>query len=95
MITHIVFFKLINPEQDNMQKVYDILMGMKGKIDQLQHIQVGTDIVRSDRSWDVALITKFDTEVDLGDYRVHPEHIKVQNRLSAFVELSATVDFKE
>jgi hypothetical protein len=35
---------------------------------------VGTDVIRSERSYDVALVTKFDTLADLQSYQVHPYH---------------------
>ncbi|MDP3105947.1 MAG: Dabb family protein [Candidatus Methanoperedens sp.] len=39
MITHIVLFKLI--DRSNAQKARDVLLGMKGKIPQLRHLEAG------------------------------------------------------
>jgi len=47
---------------------------MDGKIDLLRHLEVGADIVRSERSYDLALVTKFDSMADLQAYQVHPYH---------------------
>jgi hypothetical protein len=47
---------------------------MQGKIDQLRHLEAGIDVVRSERSYDIALVTKFDSLQDLQDYQVHPYH---------------------
>jgi hypothetical protein len=74
MITHIVFFKLFDQSPENIAAAKEKLLGMAGKIPQLRHLEVGTDIVRSERSYDLALVTKFDSLEDLQAYQVHPCH---------------------
>lgn len=74
MITHIVFFKLTDPSQANSQAIQEMLLSMHDKIPQLQHLEVGVDLVRSDRSYDLALVTRFASLADLNAYQVHPYH---------------------
>ncbi len=74
MITHIVFFKLTNPANETAAIVRDKLLSMEGKIPQLRHLEAGIDVIRSERSYDVALVTRFDTLDDLQAYQVHPYH---------------------
>ncbi len=74
MVTHIVFFKLQEPDTDKIVEVRDRLLSMEGKIGQLRHLEAGIDITRSERSYDVALVTKFDSLDDLQAYQVHPYH---------------------
>lgn len=74
MITHIVFFKLSEPTADAVAQVRDKLLSMNGKIDLLRHLEAGADVIRSERSYDVALITRFDSLQDLQAYQVHPYH---------------------
>lgn len=74
MVTHIVFFKLSNPTSEGIGAVRDKLLSMDGKIGQLRHLEVGVDIIRSERSYDVALVTRFDSMDDLQAYQVHPYH---------------------
>lgn len=74
MITHIVFFKLTEPSSDKIAAVRDKLLSMQGKIDLLRHLEAGIDLIRSERSYDVALVTKFDSLEDLQAYQVHPYH---------------------
>lgn len=74
MITHIVFFKLSDPTDESITKVQEKLLSMQGKIPQLRHLEAGVDFVRSERSYDVALVTKFDSKDDLQAYQVHPYH---------------------
>jgi hypothetical protein len=74
MITHIVFFKLKEPTDDALAAVRDKLLSMQGKIPQLRHLEAGADVIRSERSYDVALVTRFDSLDDLQTYQVHPYH---------------------
>lgn len=74
MITHIVFFKLTNPANETAAIVRDKLLSMEGKIPQLRHLEAGIDVIRSERSYDVALVTRFDTLDDLQAYQVHSYH---------------------
>lgn len=72
MITHIVFFKLSN--QEDLAATKAMLESMNGKIDVLRHIEVGVDLLHTERSYDIALVTKFDSLDDLQTYQVHEYH---------------------
>lgn len=74
MITHIVFFKLHDPTPANVTATREKLESMGGKIPLLRHLEVGVDVIRSERSYDLALVTKFDSMEDLQAYQVHPYH---------------------
>ena len=74
MITHIVVFKLADPSAESLAVTRDKLLSMQGKIDLLRHLEVGLDVIRSERSHDIALVTKFDSLADLQAYQVHPYH---------------------
>lgn len=74
MVTHIVLFKLSDPTPENLSATRDKLLSMHGKIDQLRHLEAGIDVIRSERSYDIALVTKFDSLHDLQEYQVHPYH---------------------
>lgn len=74
MITHIVLFKLKEPTAENMALAKEKLLSMDGKIPMLQQLEVGIDVIRSERSYDVALYTKFASMEDLQAYQVHPYH---------------------
>lgn len=74
MVTHIVLFKLADPTPENMAATRDRLLSMDGKIAQLRHLEAGVDLIRSERSYDVALITRFDSLADLQIYQGHPYH---------------------
>jgi hypothetical protein len=74
MITHIVLFKLKEPTPEAIEKAKDLLLSMEGKVEQLRYLEVGLDLIHSQRSADIALITKFDSMDDLNAYQVHPYH---------------------
>jgi hypothetical protein len=74
MITHIVLFKLANPTAENLTATRTKLLSMDGKIDLLRYLEVGVDVIRSERSYDIALTTRFDSLEDLQAYQIHPYH---------------------
>jgi hypothetical protein len=74
MITHIVFFKLAEPTAENLEATKNKLLSMDGKIDLLRYLEVGVDVIRSERSYDIALTTRFDSMDDLQAYQIHPYH---------------------
>ena len=92
MITHIVFFKL--KDKHNVKNASEILLGLNGKIPQLRHLEVGIDILHSDRSYDMALVTKFDSLEDMRAYQIHPVHEEVSNYMASVRESSVTVDYE-
>ena len=94
MLTHIVLIRLKDKSEESMQKMKEVLLGLKGKIPYLRFIEVGTDILHSERSYDVALYTKFDTLKDMEAYQVHPEHLKVVEYIKVAKESSVAIDYE-
>ena len=82
MITHIVLFKLKERSAEGIAKAQGILLSMQGKVEQLRHLEVGVDLIHSERSFDIALFTKFDSLEDLQAYQVHPYHA---NEVAAYM----------
>ncbi len=74
MIAHIVLFKLKEPTSENVALVKEKLLSMEGRVPMLRKLEVGVDVIRSERSYDVALYTHFDSLEDLQAYQVHPYH---------------------
>lgn len=77
MITHIVLFKLADPTTENRTSTRNKLLSMDGEIGLLRHLEVGVDVIRSERSYDIALTTRFDSLEDLQAYQIHPYHAGV------------------
>lgn len=95
MFTHIVMFKLNNPTKENVERGRKLLEGMNGNIPMLKSAEVGTDVVRSDRSYDLCLIARFDNVDDMEAYQVHTYHVnEVLKYLRPMTKSSVTVDFE-
>lgn len=95
MITHIVLFKLANPAAENLAATRAKLLSMAGKIDLLRSLEVGVDVIRSERSYDIALTTRFDSLEDLQAYQVHPYHAgEVIPHMKAVCSSIVAVDYE-
>lgn len=95
MITHIVFFKLSDPSSGNIASTRDKLLEMSGKIPEIRHLEVGVDVVRSERSYDIALVTRFDSLADLREYQIHPFHAgEVLPHVKSVCSSIAAVDYE-
>lgn len=93
-LTHIVLFKFKKPTAASLAKAADLLRGLDGKIPVLRRIEVGTDVLHSGRSYDLGLITRFDSIADMQTYQAHPEHLEVLEYLRSVASGSVTVDFE-
>lgn len=92
MLTHIVLFKL--KDRRDSQKARDVLLGMKGRIPHLRHIEAGIDVLHSERSYDLSLVTKFDSLKDMKAYQAHPVHVEVLKYITSVRDSSVTVDYE-
>lgn len=94
MIKHIVFFKLKNRSPEKVDATVQVLRNMEGKIPQLLSIEVGADLIHSERSFDIALVTVVASMEDLQAYQVHPAHKEVIAHINEVKELSIAVDYE-
>lgn len=94
MFTHVVFFKLKNPTPEVIEETRRVLADMDGKIPELLEIEVGVDIIRSERSYDLALITRFESLEAMQAYQVHPVHKKVLEYIGSVKESILAVDYE-
>lgn len=94
MITHIVLFKLNDKSTESLKKAVNLLRSMECKIPELKNIEVGMDITNSGRSYDIALLTKFDTVEDLEAYQINPLHVEVAEYMVSAGESIVAVDYE-
>lgn len=94
MIRHIVFFCFKKDHPEAIEKTRQLLLGMKGRVPPLLDIEVGTDVLHSERSYDLALVTTFHSLADLEVYQVHPVHQEVAQYIASVREASASVDYE-
>lgn len=98
MIKHVVLFKLREFESEDQKavvrnKITKALLALKESIEVLQFIEVGQNHELNATSFDICLITHFETLSDLAVYQVHPEHLKVVEIIKSNTSGKAAVDF--
>ncbi|CAG0937528.1 hypothetical protein TFLX_06464 [Thermoflexales bacterium] len=94
MFTHVVFFKLADRTPESIQKLRDALQGLHGQIPQIKHLEVGVNVVPSERAYDVALFERFDSLSDLQAYQAHPAHQEVLKYVLAVTASRVSVDYE-
>ena len=94
MITHVVLFKLKDSSPEAIEKAAVVLRGLDGKVPVIRSIEVGVDVLRSQRSYDIALTVRFATLEDLDTYQKHSEHVKVADYIASVRDSVAVVDYE-
>ncbi len=94
MITHVVLLKMIDRDGPSAATVKDAVLSLRGVVPQIRAMDVGVDVLRSPRSYDVSLIIKFDSLADLQAYQDHPAHQEVLKIITRLRETSITVDYE-
>jgi hypothetical protein len=95
MITHVVMMKF-KPEvtTEEIDELEALLDSLPDKIEEIQSYDFGRDVVRSDRSYDFALVSIFANLDTLKHYQKHPEHQIVIKKLSVMCSQIAAVDYE-
>ncbi len=95
MIRHIVLFRFKKdvPTEYREGLVAD-LNGLKDKIPVVRSLEIGIDIGRKENSYDIALNSTFDSFDAIEEYSVHPEHIKVVEKIKELCDQTCKVDYK-
>jgi hypothetical protein len=96
MLTHVVLFKF-KPETTaaEIQQLAEGLGGLPHVIEEIREFRFGTDVLRSERSYDLGLVSSFDDLEALQRYQVHPEHQKVVALVKAITSSVVAVDFAD
>ncbi|MBR2572236.1 MAG: Dabb family protein [Clostridia bacterium] len=94
MIRHIVLFKIKDEFKDEIPQLVRNFYGMKGKIEGMVDLEAGQDVFHSDRSYDLALITVFDSMESFKAYQTHPVHQPVRKRMHEVRSASVACDYE-
>lgn len=92
MILHVVMFKMRDRSAEHLAECKARLDSLPPKVPEIRSFDVGVDVVRSERSWDLVLVSTFDDLDGLRAYQVNPDHEAVAAFLRAGAEVSASVD---
>lgn len=92
MLKHVVCFKM-DGEQSAKEAV-EVLKSMQGKVPMLKGLEVGLDVLRSTRSYDVYLSVLLEDRAALDAYQSDPYHCDVVKVfMHKHMTASVAVDF--
>lgn len=95
MIKHIVCFKLNDASAESKAKAKETLMSMKGKVDTICEIEVGTDFLCSERSYDVILQVTLKSREALNIYQNDKYHCEVvKTYMHSHAKSSVAIDYE-
>ncbi len=93
MIRHIVLFKIKDEYKEEIPQLVRNFYGMKGKIEGMLDLEAGQDVLHSERAYDLALITVFDSMSSFEAYQTHPVHLPVKARMHEVRSASVACDY--
>lgn len=83
--------KLKKRDTDTIARTRDMLLSMKGKIENLRDISVFTNIRQEGMSYDLLMIAKYNSLKDFDAYVAHPVHVEVGKYIKSVVDSAASV----
>ncbi len=94
MLVHIVMFQFKEENKEaNMAAVKVMLEALPSKIPSLKKMEVGIDISKVERSFDMVLVSHFDDQEGLDSYAPHLAHQEVVSVIKEVTNLSKVVDY--
>ena len=95
MITHVVMMKFKPGVSDaDIGDLETLLEALPDRIDEIESYDFGRDVVRSERSYDFALVSIFANLDTLKHYQTHPDHLVVVEKLKAICASIIAVDYE-
>ena len=97
MIRHVVMWKFKDEAEgktklQNMEWVRDSLYALVPVIPEIKRMEIGFDIMGTDMSMDLMLLTEFDSVSDMKTYAEHEAHLKVSKYVRSVVESRVVLD---
>lgn len=93
MVRHIVCFQM--KDKTKKEEAKEMLLSMRGKVSEPLKIEVGTDFLNSERSYDVVLIVDLTDREALERYQNDPYHVTVvKPYMHAARSASVAVDYE-
>ncbi len=99
MVKHIVFltfkdFAEGKTKQEKLKETQALLEGLKDKIKEVKHLEVGINFNPGAHAYDLALYSEFSSKEDLLAYTNHPEHQKIVEHLGRVRDQRIVVDYE-
>lgn len=94
MLVHIVMFEFKEENKEsNLAHVKSMLEALPSQIESLKSMEVGIDISKSERSFDLVLTSTFDDQAALNAYAVDPAHLEVVSVIKEVTTVAKVVDY--
>jgi hypothetical protein len=98
MVRHIVMWRFKDSaegrtKQENMQYIKERLYQLKDLIPEINSMEVGVNVNKSDAAYDMVLVSVFEDIEALERYEVHPEHRKVSEYVKKVRNERAVTDY--
>jgi len=92
MLTHVVLMKFEDPADRHEAK--ELLDALAGRVEEIGSMTVGLDVVRSEVSYDLCMVTTHGSPDDLRGYQNHPAHLEVAGWLRPRLAGRVCVDYE-
>ena len=97
MIRHVVMWRFKDSAEgktrlENMERVREDLYSLVPIIPEIQKMEIGFDVSKTDMSMDLMLLTEFDSPEALKIYATHSEHLKVGQYIRSVTESRVVLD---
>jgi hypothetical protein len=94
MLNHVVMMKF-KPEvsEEDIRDLEKALDGLPNRIMEIKMYEFGRDLLKSERSYDFALVGLFTNLQALARYQKHPDHLPVAAKVRSMCSSVVTVDF--
>lgn len=94
MLVHIVMFAFKEENKEsNLAHVKSMLEALLSQIESLKSMEIGIDISKSERSFDLVLTSTFENQAGLSAYAQHPAHLEVVSVIKDVTTMAKVVDY--
>ena len=95
MLKHVVFLKFKKGVSESAIAEIEVGLGeLPDIIPEIMEFLFGRDVLRSERSYDFALVSEFENLEAMQRYIIHPAHQKVMAKIKVICESLVVVDFQ-
>ena len=94
MIKHVVMLKFKKDAREaGISELENKMGALPGEIPEIMTFEFGRDVIRSERSYDFALVSVFEDIESVKRYQIHPRHQEVLKILKDLCESVIVADF--
>lgn len=99
MIKHIVMWRLWDSAEgftkaENAYRMKQQLEGLKHRIPEIRHLEVGVNVNSSPDAFDIVLCSEFENRADLETYQNHPAHLEFKAFIDEMRAEKRVVDYE-